>query len=86
MVWDIISFGIENYFKFFKKTTILITSLLLLVTAAGIGYLFIPTFFIEGQTNLVDALKIGGEIYAEKYFWACRNEGDLLPLAWEYKG
>lgn len=57
----------KTYFKIFKKTTILITSLLLLVTLAGIGYLFIPTFFIEGQTNLVDALKIDGEIYKEKY-------------------
>lgn len=57
----------KKYLKFFKKTTLLITGLLLLVTAVGIGYLFIPTFFIEGQTNLVDALKIDGEIYNEKY-------------------
>jgi hypothetical protein len=57
----------KTYLKIFKKTTILITSLLLLVTVAGIGYLFIPTFFIEGQTNLVDALKIDGEIYEERY-------------------
>ena len=70
----------KTYFKFFKKTTILITSLLLLVTAAGIGYLFIPTFFIEGQTNLVDALKIGGEIYAEKYL----NFFAYIPFAIMY--
>ena len=70
----------KTYFKFFKKTTILITSLLLIVTAAGIGYLFIPTFFIEGQTNLVDALKIGGEIYAEKYL----NFFAYIPFAIMY--
>ena len=70
----------KTYFKFFKKTTILITSLLLLVTAAGIGYLFIPTFFIEGQTNLVDALKIGGEIYSEKYL----NFFAYIPFAIMY--
>lgn len=57
----------KTYFKFLKKTTLLITGLLLIVTAVGIGYLFIPTFFIEGQTNLVDALKIDGEIYSERY-------------------
>ena len=70
----------KTYFKFFKKTTILITSLLLIVTAAGIGYLFIPTFFIEGQTNLVDALKIGGEIYNEKYL----NFFAYIPFAIMY--
>ena len=57
----------KTYLKFFKKTTLLVTGLLLLVTVAGIGYLFIPTFFIEGQTNLIDALKIDGQIYNEKY-------------------
>ena len=41
--------------------------MLLIITFAGIGYLFIPTFFIEGQTNLIDALKIDGQIYNEKY-------------------
>ena len=70
----------KTYFKFFKKTTILITSLLLIVTAAGIGYLFIPTFFIEGQTNLVDALKIDGEIYEEKYL----NFFAYIPFAIMY--
>ena len=70
----------KTYLKFFKKTTLLITGLLLLVTAAGIGYLFIPTFFIEGQTNLVDALKIGGEIYNEKYL----NFFAYIPFAIMY--
>ena len=70
----------KTYFKFFKKTTKLKTSLLLLITAAGIGYLFIPTFFIEGQTNLVDALKIDGEIYSEKYL----NFYAYIPFAIMY--
>ncbi len=56
----------KKYFKFFGKTTLIVTGLLLLVTVAGIGYLFIPSFFIEGQTNLVSALKIEGEIYEKK--------------------
>ena len=70
----------KTYLKFFKKTTLLITGLLLLVTAAGIGYLFIPTFFIEGQTNLIDALKIDGEIYEEKYL----NFYAYIPFAIMY--
>ena len=70
----------KTYLKFFKKTTLLITGLLLLVTAAGIGYLFVPTFFIEGQTNLVDALKIDGEIYNEKYI----NFFAYIPFAIMY--
>lgn len=56
----------KTYLKFFKKNTLIVTVMLLIVTAVGIGYLFIPTFFIEGQTNLVSALKIGGQIYDEK--------------------
>ena len=56
----------KTYLKFFKKNTLIVTGMLLVVTAVGIGYLFIPTFFIEGQTNLVSALKIGGQIYDEK--------------------
>lgn len=57
----------KSYLKIFKKRTLIITGMLLTITLAGIGYLFIPTFFIEGQTNLVSALKIDGAIYSEKY-------------------
>ncbi len=57
----------KTYLKFFKKTTLIVTGLLLLVTAIGIGYLAVPTFLIPGQTNLVKALKEGGGIYNEKY-------------------
>ena len=55
------------YLKFFKKNTIIVTTMLLVIALAGAGYLFIPTFFIEGQTNLVVALKADGAIYSEKY-------------------
>ncbi len=57
----------KTYFKFFKKTTLIVTALLLFITAVGIGYLVIPTFLIPGQMNLFDALKEGGGIYNERY-------------------
>jgi hypothetical protein len=57
----------KKYLKFFGKTTLIVTAMLVVITIAGIGYLFIPTFFIEGQTDLVTALKIDGAIYSEKY-------------------
>lgn len=64
---DISNKEVKKYFKFFGTNTIIVTVLLLLVTAAGIVYLFIPSFYIEGQTNLISALKIDGAIYEEKY-------------------
>lgn len=70
----------KKFLKFFGKTTIIVTVSLLVVTIAGIGYLFIPTFFIEGQTNLVSALKIDGEIYNEKY----KNFIPYIPFAVMY--
>ena len=57
----------KKYFKIFGMKTLIITGLLLIVTAFGIIYLFIPSFYITGQTNLVSALKIDGAIYSEKY-------------------
>lgn len=56
----------KTFLKIFKKTTLIVTGMLLVITAVGIGYLFVPTFYIEGQTNLVSALKIDGAIYSEK--------------------
>ena len=53
----------KKYLKIFKKKTLILTGILLAVTVLGIGYLFIPTFFIADQTNLVDALLNGGGIY-----------------------
>ena len=70
----------KNYLKFFGKNTLIITGLLLVVTAFGIGYLFIPTFFIKGQTNLISALKIDGAVYSEKYV----NFIPYLPFAMFY--
>ena len=70
----------KTYLKFFKKNTLIVTGMLLVITFIGIGYLFIPTFFIEGQTNLVDALKADGAIYSEKY----TNFIPYLPFAFLY--
>ena len=57
----------KNYLIIFKPTTLIVTTILLFITCAGIGYLFIPTFFIEGQTDLISALKIDGGIYSDRY-------------------
>ena len=57
----------KKYLKLFGKNTLIITGILLLITAFGIGYLFIPSFLIEGQKDLVTALKDDGGIYMEKY-------------------
>ncbi len=57
----------KKYLKIFGKNTLIITGLLLLVTVFGIGYLFIPSFIIEGQKDLVTALQDDGAIYSEKY-------------------
>lgn len=70
----------KKILKFFGPTTLLITTILLVITMAGIGYLFIPTFFIEGQTNLVDALKIDGAIYSDTY----KNFIPYIPFAIMY--
>lgn len=70
----------KTYLKIFKKTTLLVTGLLLVVTAVGIGYLFVPTFFIAGQTDLISALKIDGAIYSDKY----HNFLPYIPFAIMY--
>lgn len=57
----------KKYLKIFGKNTLILTGILLLVTAFGIGYLFIPSFIIEGQKDLVSALKDEGGIYPEKF-------------------
>lgn len=77
---DIINKDEKKYLKIFGTNTLIITILLLIVTAFGIGYLFIPTFFIKGQTNLISALKIDGAIYSEKYV----NFIAYLPFAAMY--
>lgn len=57
----------KTYFKLFKKKTLIVTGILLLITILGIGYLFVPTFFIADQSNLVDALKNPGGMYSELF-------------------
>lgn len=70
----------KKILKFFGSTTLIVTSALFVIAIAGIGYLFIPTFFIEGQTDLVSALKIDGGIYKEKY----KNFIPYIPFAVMY--
>lgn len=57
----------KTYLKICKKKTLIVTGILLFITVLGIGYLFVPTFFIADQSNLVDALKNPGGMYSELY-------------------
>lgn len=57
----------KAYLKILKKKTLIVTGILLLITSLGIGYLFVPTFFIADQSNLVEALKNPGGMYSELY-------------------
>ena len=57
----------KKVLKFFSIRTLILTGILLIITALGIGYLFIPTFFITDQSNLVEALKNPGGMYSELY-------------------
>lgn len=57
----------KKYLKIFGKNTLILTGILLVITILGIGYLFIPTFFIADQSNLVEALKNPGGMYSELY-------------------
>lgn len=72
----------KKYLKIFSKTTLIVFGILIVITIVGIAYLFIPTFFIEGQTDLVSALKINGGYYGEKY----RNFVVYIPFALIYFG
>lgn len=57
----------KAFLKFFKKYGLIVFGVLMAVTIFGIGYLFIPSFFVRGQTNLVSALQIDGAIYSGKW-------------------
>lgn len=72
----------KKILKIFSKTTLIVFGILIVITLVGIAYLFIPTFFIEGQTDLVSALKINGGFYGEKY----RNFVAYIPFAIIYFG
>ena len=70
----------KKFLKLFSKTTLIVLGILLVITLVGIAYLFIPTFFIEGQTDLISALKINGGYYSEMY----RNFVVYIPFAFIY--
>lgn len=53
--------------KILKKETMIITGILLLVTILGILYLVIPTFLVESQNKLTDAIGFDGNIYKGFY-------------------
>ena len=62
-------FGQEEkvFLKVFKKRTLIITGILFAIAVFGMGYLFVPTFFIANQSNLVEALKNPGGMYSELF-------------------
>lgn len=57
----------KSYLKFFKKSTLLVTGLLLIVTIVSIFYLVIPTFTDSDQNKLTDAIGFEGGIYKSLY-------------------
>ena len=57
----------KSYLRFFKKSTIWVTGLLLVVTILSIFYLVIPTFTDSDQNKLTDAIGFEGGIYKSLY-------------------
>lgn len=57
----------KTYLKFFKKSTLLVTGLLLIVTILAIFYLVIPTFTDSEQNKLTDAIGFVGGCYKSLY-------------------
>lgn len=57
----------KSYLKIFKKSTLWITGLLLIVTIVSIFYLVIPTFTDSDQNKLTDAIGFEGGIYKSLY-------------------
>ncbi len=57
----------KSYLKIFKKSTLIITGLLLVVTVLAILYLVIPTFTDSDQNKLTDAIGFDGGIYKSLY-------------------
>ena len=57
----------KSYLKFFKKSTLWVTGLLLIVTIVSIFYLVIPTFTDSDQNKLTDAIGFEGGIYKSLY-------------------
>ncbi len=57
----------KSILKIFKKSTLLITGALLIVTILSIFYLVIPTFTDRDQNKLTDAIGFDGGIYKAIY-------------------
>ena len=57
----------KSYLKIFKKKTLIITGLLLIITVLAICYLVIPTFTLSDQNRLTDAIGFDGGIYKALY-------------------
>ena len=57
----------KTYLKFFKKSTLLVTGLLLIVTILAILYLVVPTFTDSDQNKLTDAIGFVGGSYKSLY-------------------
>ena len=57
----------KSYLKIFKKSTLWVTGLLLIVTIISIFYLVIPTFTDSDQNKLTDAIGFEGGIYKSLY-------------------
>ncbi len=57
----------KAYLKFFKKSTLLITGILLIVTILAILYLVVPTFTDSDQNKLTDAIGFVGGSYKSLY-------------------
>lgn len=57
----------KAYLKFFKKSTLLVTGLLLIITILAILYLVVPTFTDSDQNKLTDAIGFVGGSYKSLY-------------------
>lgn len=55
------------YFKWFRKNSLIVTGILLIVTILSICYLVIPTFTLSDQNKLTDAIGFDGQIYKALY-------------------
>ena len=55
------------YLKFFRKNSLIVTGLLVIVTILSICYLVIPTFILSDQNRLTDAIGFDGQIYKAFY-------------------
>ncbi len=57
----------KSILKFFKKSTLLVTGILILVTILAILYLVVPTFIDSDQNKLTDAIGFVGGCYKSLY-------------------